>query len=68
MSAKLDSLYLNEYDHMYFKNEKYLYAGNGGKQRNKKDQNLNNKYDPCGNVRKVVEKIQNFEHKRHSGK
>jgi hypothetical protein len=57
--------YLDEYDNYYFEHEKYLQAGHGGKQRNKKEVALNsNKYDPSGNVRIIVSKMQNFEHNR----
>lgn len=57
--------YLDEYDEYYFENEKYLNAGHGGKQRNKREAELNsNKYDPCGNVRTITSKLMNFEHNR----
>jgi hypothetical protein len=57
--------YLNEYDDYYFANEKYFNAGHGGKQRNKKEIELNNKrVDPSGNVRLCVTKLQNFEQNR----
>ena len=57
--------YLDEYDHYYFEHEKYLQAGHGGKQRNKKEVELNsNKYDPSGNVRVIINKMHNFEQNR----
>lgn len=57
--------YLDEYDNYYFDNEKYLQAGHGGKQRNKKEVAQNSKRnDPSGNCRVIVSKIQNFEHNR----
>ena len=57
--------YLNEYDNYYLDHEKYLNAGHGGKQRNKKEVELNSKrIDPSGNVRIIVSKMQNFEHNR----
>ena len=59
--------YLDEYDNYYLDNEKHIQVGNGGKQRNKRDSFLNSnksKLDPCGNVRKIVANMQNFEHKR----
>lgn len=60
-----DGAYLDEYDHYYFEQEKYLLAGHGGKQRNKREVELNsNKYDPCGNVRKITSKFQNSEHNK----
>ena len=60
-----DSSYLDEYDHFYFENEKYFTAGHGGKQRNKREIEINsNKYDPSGNVRKITTKLSNMEQKR----
>ena len=57
--------YLDEYDNYYLDNEKYIQAGNGGKQRNKREVFLNsNKFDPSGNVRKIVTNMQNFEQNR----
>lgn len=57
--------YLDEYDEYYLDNEKYLVGGHGGKQRTKKECEINsNKYDPCGNVRLITSKLQNFEHNR----
>ena len=57
--------FLDEYDHYYLDHEKYLLAGNGGKQRFKKEVEQNsNKYDPSGNVRIIINKMQNFEQKR----
>ncbi len=57
--------YLDEYDNYYLDNEKHIQVGNGGKQRNKRESFLNsNKFDPSGNVRKIVSNMQNFEHKR----
>jgi hypothetical protein len=57
--------YLDEYDNYYLDNERFIQAGNGGKQRNKKDGVLHSsKFDPSGNVRKIVTNMQNFEHKR----
>lgn len=57
--------YLDEYDNYYLDHEKYIQAGHGGKQRNKREVILNsNKFDPSGNVRKIVTNMQNFEHKR----
>lgn len=57
--------YLNEYDEYYFDHEKYLQAGHGGKQRNKKEIEINSaRFDPSGNVRKITSNLQNFEHNR----
>ncbi len=57
--------YLDEYDNYYFEHEKYFQAGHGGKQRNKKEVAQNSgKHDPSGNVRIIVNKMQNFEHNR----
>jgi len=57
--------YLNEYDYYYFEQEKYINAGHGGKQRNKREIVLNqSKRDPCGDVRIVTKRMQNFQQKR----
>ena len=62
-----DFSYLNEYDHMFFENEKFFKAGHGGKQRNKREIELNsNKNDPCGHVRKITAKLSNSEHNKRS--
>jgi len=63
--SKSSDDYLDEYDSYYFDNEKYFNAGHGGKQRNKKEVELNNqRVDPSGNVRIIVSKMQNFEQNR----
>ena len=56
--------YLDEYDEYYLENEKYIQAGQGGRQRTKKDKVQNEKHDPSGNVRIVTSKLHNFEHNR----
>ena len=56
--------YLDEYDEYFLENEKYFLGGQGGKQRTKKDIVQNMKYDPCGNVRQITSKLQNFEQNR----
>jgi len=56
--------YLDEYDEYYLQNEKYIQFGNGGKQRSKRDQRINVRPDPCGNVRAITVKLQNFEQNR----
>jgi hypothetical protein len=64
-----DAAYLDEYDHYYFDNEKYFKAGHGGKQRNKREVELNSsRPDPCGNVRKITSKLQNCEHNKRAKK
>ncbi len=65
IASKSSDEYLDEYDNYYFDNEKYFNAGHGGKQRNKKEVELNSqRVDPSGNVRIIVSKMQNFEHNR----
>ena len=60
-----DGAYLDEYDHFFFENEKYFTAGHGGKQRNKREVELNSgKNDPCGNVRKITRKLSYSEHNK----
>lgn len=62
---KFSEDYMDEYDDYFFANEKYFNAGHGGKQRNKKEIEQNNKrVDPSGNVRVCVTKMQNFEQNR----
>lgn len=57
--------YLDEYDSYYFENEKYFNVGHGGKQRNKREVELNSsRIDPSGNTRLIVNRMQNFEHNR----
>ena len=64
-SARSQFEYLDEYDYYSFDQEKYLLAGHGGKQRNKREVMLNsNRPDPCGNVRKITAKLQNMEHNK----
>ena len=57
--------YLDEYDNYYLDNEKVIQGGHGGKQRNKREVFLNsNKFDPSGNVRRIVANMMNFQQKR----
>jgi hypothetical protein len=56
--------YLDEFDEYYLDHEKYIQAGHGGKQRNKRDMLLNEKKDPSGNVRIITKNLQNFEANR----
>jgi hypothetical protein len=58
--------YLNEYDKYALAQEKYLQAGNGGRQRNKRDAfKHDSRVDPSGNTRVIVNNVQNAERKRH---
>jgi len=57
--------YLNKYDYLSFEQDKFINAGHGGKQRNKREVVVNqSRRDPCGNVRVVTQRMQNFEQKR----
>jgi hypothetical protein len=57
--------YLDEYDEYYLEHEKYIEGGNGGKQRTKRDQVLNTRNDPSGNVRIITQNLKNsIEHNK----
>jgi nuclear protein 1 len=56
--------HLDEYEHMNYSNDqdKSMFSGHSGKQRSKKEAELNtNRHNPGGHERKIVTKLQNAE-------
>ncbi|CAG2170682.1 unnamed protein product [Oppiella nova] len=61
--------HLDEYEHYNYDQDKYANTGHGGKQRSKKEiSDHTNQTDPNGHTRKIVNKLQNSEHKKASQK
>lgn len=58
----------DEYEHYNYDQEKFVNSGHSGKQRTKKEAAENtNRFDPCGQTRKIVTKMQNtIENRRGS--
>lgn len=57
-----DAKYFDEYDHYNFDSDKKIFSGHSGKQRSKKEVAENtNRFDPSGQTRKLVTKMQNTE-------
>ncbi|CAG2100666.1 unnamed protein product [Medioppia subpectinata] len=56
---------VDEYEHYNYDQDKYVNTGHGGKQRTKKEvSDHTNHNDPNGHTRKIVNKLQNTEHKK----
>jgi len=57
-----DQAFFDEYDQYTFEQEKFTNAGNGGKQRTKREVAINtNRNDTNGHNRKIVTKMANTE-------
>lgn len=58
----------DEYEHYNYDQDKYTNTGHSGKQRSKKEAAENtNRFDPSGQTRKIVTKMQNtIENRRGS--
>lgn len=56
----MSEAHLDEYEHYNYDQDKYAHAGHSGKQRSKKEVAENtNRFDPSGQTRKIVTKMQN---------
>jgi len=52
--------HFDEYEHFNYDQDKYMFSGHSGKQRSKKEAEGNtNRFDPNGQTRKLVTKMQN---------
>lgn len=59
----------DQYEHYNFSQDKYLNAGNSGKQRTKKEAaEHTNHFDPSGHSRKIVTKLINTENNAKLGR
>ena len=57
-----DAKYQDEYEHYNYDQEKAIKSGHSGKQRTKKEAEMNtNRHNPGGHERKIVTKLQNSE-------
>ena len=57
-----DAKYQDEYEHYNYDQEKAIKSGNSGKQRTKKEAEMNtNRPNPGGHERKITTKLQNSE-------
>ena len=59
---------VDQYEHYNYDQDKYVNSGHSGKQRSKKEAAENtNRFDPSGQTRKIVTKMQNtIENRRGS--
>lgn len=59
---------VDQYEHYNYDQDKYVHSGHSGKQRSKKEAAENtNRFDPSGQTRKIVTKMQNtIENRRGS--
>ena len=56
--------HFDEYEHYNYDQDKEMFCGKSGKQRSKKESELNtNHHNPGGHERKIVTKLQNTEAK-----
>ena len=57
-----DAKYQDEYEHYNYDQEKAIKSGHSGKQRSKKEAEMNtNRHNPGGHERKITTKLQNSE-------
>jgi hypothetical protein len=60
--VRSDEAHFDEYEHYNYDQEKYLKAGQSGKQRTKKEAaEHTNHFDPSGHSRKITTKMENTE-------
>merc|ERR1712228_733681 len=70
-AAEMSEAHFDEYEHYNYDQEKVMNSGHGGKQRSKKEVELNtNRHNPGGHERKIVTKLMNAEknHKENEKK
>lgn len=60
--------YVDDYEHFNYDHDKYIYTGNSGKQRSKREAAIHtNHFDPSGHSRKICAKLMNTEHNKRQG-
>lgn len=61
----MSEVHFDEYEHYNFDHDKYMFSGQSGKQRSKKEASEHtNHFDPNGHSRKIVTKLMNTEHNK----
>ena len=66
--ADADAEYQDKYEHYNYDQDKAIMSGHSGKQRTKKEAEMNtNRHCPGGHERKITTKLQNMEKNKNNG-